>query len=390
MQNRRRLAVVLPPFFLLALVISVTPAARGAQKRNDDVDPLGLAAVLLEGGHADRAERVLGEIDEADPSLDRPRLYTLRGLAALKQQRFSRAAQDLELATKLHEKPDPVLFVYLARARFGAGDSAGTLAALDAAGARATEDPQLVYLRAESLVSTHNDEAALEQLRSGSERFPQATYLREREVRLLLGHGLFSEAADRVLPLLEVASQEQALRVLAELRRAGATSLGRKAAELLRLRFAADPEVLAAVGHFEAEGGRDFAAARLLEQAARFDPTWTSDAAELYRRAGHTRDAMRIGAGIIDTDKKVRQRFGLLLEQQRFEEAAALGERLDRLGLLEEDEIAYGLAFALYRCRRLDDASAQLRRVDAPALFRTRTELEQAIAACRQETARCY
>lgn len=376
------------PLVVAATLLGGAPAV--AAQAADDVDPLALAAVLLDGGHADRAEKVLASVDPAAKGVDVARLYTLRGLVGLRQERFEASAADLARAVKLSNPADPALFLYLAKARFGAGDHQGALRALDDAGPRAKEDPQLRWLRAECLLATGRDGEALTELRLASDRFPRARYLREREVRLLVEKQLFEEASERARPLVLDGERDEVLRLLDSLRRAGATKTASLIGEEARLRFAYDPEVMVAVGHVEADAGRPLAAARLLEDAARYDPRWAADAAELYRRAGRTRDALRVGAAVLDVDKKVRQRFGILLENQRFEEAASLEPRLARLGLLEEGEVAYGLAYALFRIGRLDAAERILGRVEEPALFRTRTELAQAIAACRTEEWRCH
>lgn len=127
----------------------------------------------------------------------------------------------------------------------------------------------------------------------------------------------------------------------------------------------------------------------MFEIGARRDPALASDAAELYRRAGDVGRALMLNAEEPDQPKKLRQRMGLLVELDRFEEAAALEPRLKRQGLLQDEEVAYALAYALYRTGRPDRAEAHLKVVQRPELFESATALREAMARCHADPWMC-
>jgi hypothetical protein len=92
---------------------------------------------------------------------------------------------------------------------------------------------------------------------------------------------------------------------------------------------------------------------------------------------------------VSDQQAKFKQRLGLLIEQERFEEAAALEPRLSRLGLLEDQELVYGLAYSYFRVGKLRQAEGWLQRISAPDLFHKVVELRRVMAACREAGWQC-
>lgn len=90
-----------------------------------------------------------------------------------------------------------------------------------------------------------------------------------------------------------------------------------------------------------------------------------------------------------DQSVKLRQRMGLLVDLDRFEEAAALEPRLRRHRLLQDEEVAYALAYALYRTGRLDQAEKRLKVVKRPELFDSATALREAMGRCQADPWMC-
>lgn len=379
---------------LSALALQCSESAL-AKKRSDEPDPVAIAAVLLDGGDPARALLVLQDVDESAADLDKVRLYTLRGLAALQVQRYPQAAASLEKAlaaraTADDSEQDPrVLEVYLAFAHFGAGDCAASFAALSRAGDEAEARAQSFLIRGECEKRAQRFGPALSALREGQRRFPDESALLERELLLLAELSLYQELLARAVPFVARASEDEALLVLEAVRARGAHEEATMLGEAIRLRFPSSQRAALALAHAYVEMGRPLAAARLFEEVSFEDPSYAAEAAELYRRAGWRQMAVLAGARSPDPVKKLRQRFGLLLEEERFEEAAALAPRLDRSGLLDDDEVRYALAFAQLRCHRLAAAEGTLKSVDDPAVFRQAAELRRAIASCRQQGWQC-
>jgi hypothetical protein len=60
----------------------------------------------------------------------------------------------------------------------------------------------------------------------------------------------------------------------------------------------------------------------------------------------------------------------------------SLADRLERLGLLDEDPVAYAMAYAWYQLGEVGEAERYLRRIQDPKWFQDATTLRQAMAEC--------
>ena len=122
----------------------------------------------------------------------------------------------------------------------------------------------------------------------------------------------------------------------------------------------------------------------MLQEASAIDERLVGEAAECYRQAGQIHRALVMNAQVVDPKQQVQQRVGLLLEQQDYEGALALHGRLSRHGLLQDDAVSYGLAYAAYRIGDVDRSEGYLQGISEPEWFRNATALRQAIAACTE------
>ena len=77
------------------------------------------------------------------------------------------------------------------------------------------------------------------------------------------------------------------------------------------------------------------------------EPTYALYTAELYRQSGQMERALCRNRLVADQTEKIKQRLTLLIEGERYEESAALLDRVERLGLLSNESIAYALAYFL-------------------------------------------
>jgi len=137
------------------------------------------------------------------------------------------------------------------------------------------------------------------------------------------------------------------------------------------------------------ERGEPSAAADLLYTAALLDPELLGEAAELYRRAGQAQRALWLNGRISDQAEKLRQRMGLYLQLGHFEQAAALQGALRRNGLMDDEDMRYAVAYALFRTGEFRHAESLLATLERPELFRKATELRRAIDECSEDLWRC-
>ncbi|MCK6522585.1 hypothetical protein L6R49_14230 [Myxococcota bacterium] len=370
----------------LVLALALSGGALYAERPSDDVDPLALAALLISDGRWDKAAAALAEVNPDDKHLDRARYYTQLGLIARHEERWAEAATLLSRAIA-EGATDPNLRLMLAQAELKADAPKKALQALDAD--RAALDPLGAswLLRAQAHRALGDTDGAWAALTDGANAVPDDLRLAEQQVLLLIELGLSQEALARAQLLLraEGAGAERWI-LLSEALRGGGQDV--RAAALLeeaRLRFPEDERVPLALAKTYLALDQPLSAGLVLQSAATRRPELAVEAAECFRRAGQLDRAIRQNGEVPDGPTKTRQRLGLLLEAEDFERAAALTPRATRLGLVEEDEVAYGLAYAWMRLGEAQQAEALLKHIEDPKVFQRATQLRAALAACAAE-----
>lgn len=377
MRHRTRVAV-------LALLTALTVAAGPAHAAAPEEDPLELATLLVHDGHLDRAAQVLDGLDPAELGEAEHRLWTLRGLVWMRQGVPAEAAAAFTQAVETAPPPiDPQLHLSLARARVLAGQDRGALEALQAGGPPLDALPATFLVAARAHRNLGDPASAWAALERGAAAFPGQLDFPRQQVLLLVEMGLTREAADRASALLEggAATADDALTISEALRQAGALERAVTVLEEARLRFPGEPRLDVRLAAVHVDAGRPLTAARLLQRAAAFDPSLADESAELFRRAGQLEAALMMNGQVLDPTEKARQRFGILLDAGAFDRAIALEDRLSRLGLLDDDRVRYGLAYAWMQVGDLQRADRLLGGISDPAVFRQATELRRAMQA---------
>ncbi len=381
---------------ILALGNPASAQEQPASPPEDEVERLSLAALLIGDGNYERARAVLAAVDVDDPDVDRVRYHSLDGLVALNLDELSRAEaafeRALEAGREREEPPADVVWLYLAQARFGQDDHAGTLEALDGADSETTDLPSVYLMRAQSHWQMGDLESAWQVLSKGAGRFPdRAGDFTRQQVHLLVEQGLYQEAAalgQRFMAQGE-ATANDALAIGNALREAGEYEQALSILEAARLEDSDNVRLARVLAQTWLELDKVLPAADILNEAARLDPTLMAEAAELYRRAGWLMQALTLNARVIDQPKKLKQRLAIFIELGRFDQAAGMESDLVRTGLLNEEDIRYALAYALFKTGRYEQAESHLARLTQDDLFRKANELRRAMEQCRDEPWLC-
>ena len=232
---------------------------------------------------------------------------------------------------------------------------------------------------------------ALSTLDRASTRFPEDTGFLRRKVFFLVELGLYREAADRGREYLERSEgkRDDFIALGNAMRVSGEPGEAARLLEQARLMFPADPEINKVLARAYMDLGQMNAAAHLVYEAALIDPSLVSEAAELYRLAGQTHRALMLNGQISDQPTKFKQRLALLLELQWFEQAASMEADFRRTGLLENEDVRYALAYAIFKTGDFAQAEAHLQALTRPDLFRKAAELRRAIQDCRGDSWQC-
>lgn len=378
-----------------AFVVAEGPAEAKDEKQEEaedreEIDHLALAAKLVKDGHFDRARVVLDQVDPQQPELDLPRYHTLRGLIALDGRQYDAARKSFERAIAAGQQ-QPAVFLYLAQAHFGEKSYAKVLEALARAGSAGSDVPGTFMMRAQSHWELEQPAQALAALVAGQKAFPKEAEFGRVHILYLIELGLFQEVARVGAAYLArpgVTADDYAA-VAEGLRRAKQLEKARDVLEAAHLVFPEDEKLTVLLAHVYLDEDRPLVAALLFEDAARRNPKYALEAAELYLRAGRLERALTLNARVADQARKMKQRLSILIELERYETIVAMAPRLERLGLLQDDSVRYALAYGYFRSGELREAELQLQHIREPRLFESAVQLRRAMESCAQAGWEC-
>jgi tetratricopeptide (TPR) repeat protein len=286
---------------------------------------------------------------------------------------------------------EAVVFVYLAQVNYQMEDYRATIDALERAGAALERVPSAYHMKAQSYWLLEEPVMALAVLDQGARVFPEDSSFIRRKVFYLVDLGLYKEAVVQGRQYLQqsAGTLEDYVALGNALRASGELDEAAAFLEEAQLNFPDSPEVKKVLAHVYIEREQLSAAADLLYQAALLDPQLMAEAAELYRRAGQIHRALTINSGLSDQPEKFRQRLALYLELQNFEQAAAMEIPLRRVGLLEDEDLRYAIAYSLFKTGDFAAAEEHLAALNRPDLFRKAAELRRAIQDCAEDSWKC-
>ncbi len=387
MNIRHMTRLQLIPLLACVLLTAWPGFASGA---DDEVDYLALAALMLRDGNLQRAVTALDQVDPAAEGTDQVRYYSLRGMTHLRANEHAAARDAFQRAIDSGQA-DAVVHVYLAQASFQLQDYQATIEALDRAGAAVALVPSVYHMRAQCHWLLEDPVMALATLEQAEQTFPgNASFLRRR-VFFLVDLGLFREAARLGRQYLgqTAGKLEDYIALGNALRASGDLDEAAAFLEQAQLLFPESAEVRKALAHVYIDRGEHSAAADALYQAALLNPELLAEAAELYRRSGQVWRALSLNSQLRDQPAKLRQRLAIYLQLENFEQAAALELPLRRVGLLDDEDLRYALAYARFKTGEFDAAEQHLAQLNRPDLFRKATELRRAIQDYSEDRWKC-
>ncbi|MEJ8568420.1 tetratricopeptide repeat protein [Elongatibacter sediminis] len=375
---------------LLTAALGVSAASQAANE-NEIVDYLALASLMLRDGNLDRALIALDQVDPDTEGVDLTRYYTLRGMAHIRRNEYPAARDALKLAIGSGEA-DALVYVYLAQAQFHLQDYPGVIEALDDAGSAVESVPSVYHMKAQSYWLMQDPVMALATLDQAAGIFSGDQSFLRRKVFYLVDLGLFRQAAALGREYLSQTEgrREDYVALGNALRASGELNEAAMLLEQALLKFPDSSEVRKVLAHVYIDRGQLGVAADVLYQAALLSPPLMAEAAELYRRSGQIYRALIINSQLSDQPEKFRQRLALYLQMENFEQAAAMETPLRRVGLLQEEDLRYAIAYALFKTGDFEAAENHLAALNRPDLFRKAAELRRAIQDCAQERWRCY
>lgn len=354
----------------------------------DEVDHVALAARLAADGHFDRAKSVLTGVPVPTDAAQAADYHTVLGLVALRESQFEVATRHLDRAI-FAGKTDDVIFVYLAQAYWGLQDYETTLRMIRNADEQAENSASLQVIRAQSLWKLGRLHDVYRVLHHNLIAFGEEPQFRRMMIFLLVELGLFQEASELAQDYFDTESSVVADDYLAfgrALLSSGQPDAAVLFLEKAHLMFPNNPRVATQFARVLLADGKPLAAGELLQRVALDDDVLILESAEMYRRGGAFERALYMNAQVADQKAKLRQRVGILTDQQDFEAVAAMQDRLDRLGLFDDQNVLYGVAYARFQTTDYEGAEQLLKRITDPKLFENATKLRQVMAYCAENT----
>lgn len=375
----------------LLLILALAATSFAAQKKNEKVSHLSLAALMIKDGHLERAEAVLANVDVADGDIDLIRYYTLSGLVSLQLQKYLQAITAFEQALESGQKA-PVINIYLAQAHYHQGDYAATIKALDDAGGIGRSDAQLFLMRSQAHWKLQQREQAWQALSDGEAVFPEESLFLRRKVFMLVELELYLAAVEAGKAYLQQADPtlEDYLAIGRALRKSRRFDEAIFFFEAAMLKFQNNRNALLECAHAYLDLDMKHVAAELFERAAAFDPKLAVEAAEVHRRAKQHQRALFWNSQVDDQQRKIKQRLAILIDQEEFAKVAAMGDSVYRVNLEEDSHVSYALAYSHFRTGDFEEAEDYLGNVVSTEMFGKAVQLRKAMAECREAKWQCY
>ncbi len=374
---------------LFLAFITLTHASE--KKKEQEVDLVSLAALLVNDGFYRRADETLNTVDTNEKNFNFSYFYTLRGVVANKLNDYESAVKYFEKALEYPET-DKKVHLYIAEASFKMKDYERTIQALDDAGELASSKINLVAFKAEAYWKLKRYNSAITTLDSAYERFNHEASFMKQKFFYLVQLSLFQEALISAKIYLNSGAKIDAQTYLAfatALRSAGETKKAILMLEEGRLKFTSEPKLTVLLAHLYVDRGELFAAANLFENASYYDRNFTKESSELYRRAKAFVHALYLNSQVLNQEEKLKQRLAIYVEFKEYNRAIAMRSALQRSGLMDNEDIRYALAYTYYMDAQYDKSEALLKTLTKPDLFSKAITLRNTMEKCRENRWDC-
>lgn len=279
---------------------------------------------------------------------------SLIGVIAMRTGAHARAIESFERALELGPKRER-LYLYLAWSHYSLGARAQARKALAHVESDQAREPFYWLLQGRFARDTNDLTRAYEVLLKGHTRFPGDHAIMRELGFVLVQFGALNQARGVLVSMCTGDAENAALwsdatRLLRALSQRGDDDEALFYIEILRARLpdhSTELDVLAA--HLHARARRPRAAAALFARATwRGSSSFAFEAADQYRVARMTHNALRWNGRVMDDDRRLSQRLLILSEDGRWERAAVTGRQIKALQGFKSQALRYRFGVALW------------------------------------------
>ncbi len=385
------------------LFILISSAPLWAADDDTEVNYLDLAALMLRDGNLDRALGALDQVDiqaeqlanaeldkDDEDRFDSGRYWALRGTVHQRRNEPELARDAFNQAIDAG-RTDASIYLSIAQISFSLQDYEAALTAIERAGSEVERIASVYHLKAQANWLLEQHPQALAVLDQASQIFPEDNSFQRRKVFFLIELGLYQEAAVLGEQYLQstTGSADDYIAIGNALRQSGQVHEALGFLEAAQIKYPQNVTIKKVLAHTYIDQGSLHIAADIINEAAIIDPALLPEAAELYRRAGQIYRALSLNSEIADQQAKLKQRLAIFIELNRYEQAGAMENDLRRLGLLDNEDVRYALAFALFKSGQFDKAEQHLALLTRTDLFRKAIEVRRAMEECADNVWKC-
>lgn len=379
-------------YYLLTFILlsSINPTVLAKKTDENSVNHLDLASLMLKDNNYERAKLALSQVDLDDENTDLQRFYIVSALLSVRTNNNSQAIKFIQKAKTLGAV-DAVMDVYLAQAAYATKDYQLTLNALASAGQSVEKIPAIYFMRSQSYWQLKQYANAIATLEQASKIFPDEKNFMRRQVFYYLELGYNQQAAILGKQYLQKfkGQRDDYVAIGNAIRNSGDSQSALVFLESAHLQFPNDENISKSLAAVYIQNDDYFVAAKIIHDAALFNPALIKEAAELYRRAGSHYMALTLNGMISEQKEKLKQRMALMLQLENFDQAIAMEDNIKRVHLQNDENMKYALAYAFFKTGNYPKADEYLNQITETENFKKATELRKIMSECQQETWRC-
>ncbi len=374
---------------LLLLFLNAALYAEDA-KKEEDIDYVALASILIKDGHYSRANEALSHIDVKSKETDLMQYYTLEGIVKMKLSLYKESNENFYNAIQNGQK-EKSIYLYIAQNFFTLKKYDRVIEALDKVSELVKKKPTLMALKAEAYYRLQRYNDALSEL-SALLKIHTKYYdaYRQRFV-YFMSLKLYQSALEDADIYLKHAKANEKVTVsfIYALREAKELKKAILLAENAHLKYPKNATITVLLANLYIDKDMLKSAADLFNDASMIEYKYTKDAAEMYRRAKDFVASLYKNSQILDAKEKYKQKIAIYLEFGAYEKVAATKDALERNGLLAEQNILYALAYSYYKIGAYEKAEKYLKRITRSDLYKKSIELRKNMAKCKNNHWEC-
>ncbi len=374
---------------LLLLFLNAALYAEDA-KKEEDIDYVALASILIKDGHYSRANEALSHIDVKSKETDLMQYYTLEGIVKMKLSLYKESNENFYNAIQNGQK-EKSIYLYIAQNFFTLKKYDRVIEALDKVSELVKKKPTLMALKAEAYYRLQRYNDALSELSVLLKMHPKYYDAYRQRFVYFMSLKLYQSALEDADIYLKHAKANEKVTVsfIYALREAKELKKAILLAENAHLKYPKNATITVLLANLYIDKDMLKSAADLFNDASMIEYKYTKDAAEMYRRAKDFVASLYKNSQILDAKEKYKQKIAIYLEFGAYEKVAATKDALERNGLLAEQNILYALAYSYYKIGAYEKAEKYLKRITRSDLYKKSIELRKNMAKCKNNHWEC-